>query len=210
MKTEIPKILEKYHVKVKDVLDYHRFGLLERDIPALCADRIDYAIREFPKKIAQICYKNFNVFNNKIVFDNQQVAYLFGHYYLKRQRNHWAGFEAATRYHIFSIALKEALQKKIIKFNDFWQDDNYILSKLEHSNNLKIKTILSVLRNKSLKHLSKKNGKIYKKFRYIDPEIIIKNKLIKLSQINKKYAQELRQTKKHSENGIYQSILPNL
>jgi len=206
-KTEAPSILKKYHLSPKEILDYHRYSLLEQPIPALCADRIDYAIREFPKNIAQICYKNFRVFNKKIVFRNQSRAYLFGHHYLKRQKNHWAGFEAASRYHIFSQTLKEGLKNKIISLDDFWKNDEYIIKKMEKIDNPQIKLILSILKNKSLKHLSKKNEKNYKKFRYIDPEILINKKLIKLSQINKKYAQELINAKKTNEKGVFQLYL---
>jgi len=137
-RSEIPEILKKYKISFEDVLDYHKYGLLERDISQLCADRIDYAIREFPKKIADICFENFTIWKNKIVMKDKESAYLFGHYYLKRQKNHWAGFEAASRYHIFSQALKTALSKKVITFDDFWKYDEYIVKKLEASSDPRI------------------------------------------------------------------------
>ena len=47
IQSEIPKILEKYSFKISEVSKIEDFGLLERSIPDLCADRVDYALREF-------------------------------------------------------------------------------------------------------------------------------------------------------------------
>ena len=201
-KTEIPKILKKYRYEPQEILDYHRYSLLEQPIPHLCADRIDYSIREFPKKIAQFCFNNFRVFNRRIAFENKKAAYLFGHHYLKRQLNHWAGFEAAARYGLFADVLKQALKNKIINFNDFWNVDETIIKKLEDSNDPKIKTIFLALRKRSLKKFPKQKRKVYKKFRYVDPDIIIDNKLIPLSQINRKFKKEITEARKYTQQGI--------
>src|SRR3989344_2208425 len=43
--SEIPGILEKYHFDLEYILDDRNFPLKERDLPDLCADRIDYSLR---------------------------------------------------------------------------------------------------------------------------------------------------------------------
>ncbi|MFB6294564.1 MAG: HD domain-containing protein, partial [Candidatus Nanohaloarchaea archaeon] len=40
--SEIPEILEEYGFALDDILDESEFPLLERELPDLCADRIDY------------------------------------------------------------------------------------------------------------------------------------------------------------------------
>lgn len=202
-KTEIPSVLKKYHYEPEVVLDYHRYSLLEQPIPYLCADRIDYSIREFPKKIAQFCFNNFTVFKGKIVFENKKAVYLFGHNYLKRQLVHWAGFEAASRYGLFAEVLKRALKKKIITFNDFWTWDKIIINKLEATDDLKIQTLLEVLKRKSLNNFPKSKKKVYKKFRFVDPDVVVDNKLIPLSQLNNKFKKEILVGRKFTQQGIY-------
>ncbi len=45
--SKVPQILSKYGFDYKEVSDIERFFLLERKAPDLCADRIDYSLREF-------------------------------------------------------------------------------------------------------------------------------------------------------------------
>ncbi|MBE6995799.1 MAG: hypothetical protein E7429_03575 [Ruminococcaceae bacterium] len=41
---EVCALLEKYGVTVKDVSDYHRYGVADNDAPALSADRLEYTL----------------------------------------------------------------------------------------------------------------------------------------------------------------------
>ena len=45
-RSEIPEILNKYGINCKDILDDSKFLLKERELPDLCADRIDYFFRD--------------------------------------------------------------------------------------------------------------------------------------------------------------------
>ena len=65
--SKIPAILKKYGYDFNEV-NYKKFKLLDRKIPYLCADRIDYALREFPKPLARYCFAGLAVRNGKIVF----------------------------------------------------------------------------------------------------------------------------------------------
>ncbi len=44
--TEIPQIIKKFGFKIDYILDDKNFPLKERPLPELCADRIDYSIRD--------------------------------------------------------------------------------------------------------------------------------------------------------------------
>ena len=43
----IPEILQKHNLDSEKVIEIKNYRLLERPTPYLCADRIDYALREF-------------------------------------------------------------------------------------------------------------------------------------------------------------------
>lgn len=203
LNSEVVKILKKYGLDPKQIASHKHFKLLEQKIPNLCADRIDYAIKEFPKKIAKLCLKNFIVKDRKIIFKNKKAAKVFARNFLKRHLKHWGEFEAVARYGLLAKALQIALKEKIIKFDDFWQYDKFIIEKLKKSKNNKIKKILSILREKSLKKLPVSKKVVHKKFRYVDPEFIKNGKLVKLSNVNKKFQNELKEAEKINKQGVH-------
>jgi len=206
--TKISKILKKYKINVERIANYHKyFPLLEKDIPDLCADRVDYSLREFPPMIAKRCLKELTVHRNQIVFKHQKNALEFSENYLKRQMEHWGGYEAVVRYAILAKILKKALKKKTIKMQDFLQDDVYILSKLIASKDKETLETLVILRRKSLASLPKSKNIAHKKFRHVDPLFLKNDQLIRLGTVDKKFKKELEKMKKENDLGI---VLPLL
>jgi len=200
--SDIPKILKIHGYSVDRIIDYHHFGLLERDLPDLCADRVDYSLRETPSSVISVCLPALIAKNNKIVFADKKTALLFAQHFLERQMNHWGGFEAVSRYRLFANALRQALKIGVLTNDDFWQDDNFVLTKLLGTNDKKVENILDVLRNKSLTNLPKSSTTFHKKFRYVDPLFVKDNKLIRLSEDSKAYTQELKVARKSNELGV--------
>jgi hypothetical protein len=200
--SEIPGILKKYGYDSERIIDYHLFGLLERDIPDLCADRVDYSFREAPQNVLTFCLPAMAALDQKIVIKNQPAATRFARYYLKQQIEHWGSFEAVARYRAFSDALRLALDDQTITEDDFWQDDDFITDKLKASKNKSIQLILRTLRHKSLAYLAKSSVTAYKKFRYVDPLFLSDKKLLRLSDVDKPFRTEIEQARQLSQRGI--------
>ncbi|HEX6258011.1 MAG TPA: HD domain-containing protein [Candidatus Saccharimonadales bacterium] len=207
LKSEIPSILEKHNYSVERITDYHHFGLLERDSPDLCADRIDYSLREFSPDIARACVAALTVSDNRIVFANKEAAILFAQHFLRLQTEHWGGFEAVARYRIFADTLRLALKDGTLVMDDFWQNDDFVINKLTKSENETIQGMLQVLRSKSLAHLHKSDQTVYKKFRHVNPHFIEEGKLVQLNEASQDFALELEQARKANELGI---VIPSL
>lgn len=205
MKSEIKQILKKYAFEPLKIADYKKFKLLERDIPNLCADRIDYSLREFPLDIAKKCFSGLIVYRNKIIFNNKELSKLFALNFLKRQKEHWGGFEAVARYFLFAKVLRFALDRKVIEFSDFMKDEEFILKNIEKIADKKIIKILSLLQNKDLSFLPKSKIVSHKKFRYVDPEFISHNKLIRLSAADEEFRKMIEKAKEQNNKGI---VLP--
>ncbi len=206
--SELPRILKKNGFDPARITDYHHFGLLERDLPELCADRIDYSLREFPEEIAKQCFENLTEKDNKIVFKNKTSAHLFATNFLKQQRDHWGSLEGSSRYRLFADALRLALKDKTITKDDFWQDDQFVVDKLKTYQNPSLQKILTMLRKKSLTHLSTKNGiRVYKKFRHVDPVFIQGTQLLRLSKTDEHFAQELEAARTFNKKG---NLVPQL
>lgn len=100
--SELPEILLRHGLDPDRISDYHNFPLLEKDIPELCADRVDYSLREMPILIAHEIFYGLYVFNDTIVCRNRRIASKFGRAFLSLQTNHWGGFESVARFHYFS------------------------------------------------------------------------------------------------------------
>lgn len=206
-KGEIANLLSQYGFSIDRLLNEENFTLLENKIPDLCADRIDYALREFKywlnPKIVKECLKGLINYNGEIVFSDQKAAFLFASNFLKLQTRHWGGFEGVKRYHLFSEALKLALLKGIIKKEDFYKDEPYLLAKLEACKNLEIEDVLDLLKRKDLRNDKKFSyKKVFKKFRYVDPKVITSGEFVRLSQLSPKFTKLLNKHKKINEKGL--------
>lgn len=206
-KTEIPKILKKFNFLLIRVLDDKNFFLLEKEIPDLCADRVDYALREFKlwlnPTVARDCVKSLINYNGEIVFNNKKDAFDFAINFLELQTQHWGGYQTMMRYYLFSEALKIALDAKILSEEDFYNDELFVLNKIEKNQNRKIKKILSILKKKDLKDIKNNSGKrIIKKFRYVDPNVISNGQLIRLSKIFPEFQVAVDRHRDINKNGL--------
>lgn len=204
---EISDILQKYGYSSERVANESIFPLLEQDLPRLCADRIDYSLREGDAKLSEIVLNSLRVVDCRIVFTNVDIALLFSKQFLFLQANHWGGYEAVTRYNIFSELLKETLDNKDININDLMKTDDFVIEKIENADSEEYKEILTVLQKKDLSFLNKSNTPLKKKFRYVDPEILIDGNIKLLSEINIEFKNELDKARKENEQGIYSGIL---
>jgi len=204
-KTEIPKILERNGFSLEKVTNKEIFSLLKKEIPDLCADRLDYSLREFkdwlnPKAVKPVLRSVVNC-KNEIVFTNQKAAANFARNFLQLQIRHWASPLTIRKYFLFSKALKFALRKKIISKQDFFEDEIFILKKIKKSNHRTIVNILEATKN-NIYHKNKDGKVVVKKFRYVDPKILVNDILVRLSEINPKFKKLSSREKKKNRKGI--------
>lgn len=199
--SELKNILERYNYDYKEIANFNNFSLLEKEIPSLCADRVDYTLRELFTDGANIKNFVFNLdsYNGQIVFKDKNVAFDFGKKFLELQAFHWGEKNAVVRYEILSSVLKRALKLEILSENDFYKQDYEILNFLERSEDLLIKNNLKLLKGQLIIYDADKDGILLrKKFRYIDPEIIIDGKMIRVSEVFNEYKNILNKEKENS------------
>ncbi len=202
LSSEVAVILKRYGYDPEEISDLSRFKLLDVELPELCADRVDYALREFPKSAVAECLSSLTARDGRVVFADGGTALLFARHYLKRQSMSWGGFENIARYTIFSRVLRRALDLGVVEFNDFWEDDRFILNKLEASADPAIGKALSTLHNRSLEHLSKSAEIVRGKFRYVDPLFLEEKGLKRCSEVDSDFAEEIRLAREENRQGI--------
>jgi len=205
LKSNIKDILAEHGFEADRIANFDNFKLLDREIPFLCVDRIDYALREFKlwanPGIVNDCLGNILVTqDSKIVFKDSKTAKDFAMSYLECQREHWGSFEAIWRYHVLSQVLKESLDKGILTGEDFLEDDESVLKKIYLS---KKEDLIGRLEEMKRIENHKNIGLVKrKKFRYVDPEVLIREKVKRLSEIDEDFVKILEEQKNLNKKGI--------
>ena len=208
--SKVPKILEKYGFDYKKIANQENFPLLEKEIPDLCADRIDYSLRELVRNNVPIdgIFSNLDVKNNEIYFKDREKAEFFAENFLKLQIEHWGGNEARARYYVLSKILKKGLEEKIISLNELKTGEDWpILRKLEKKGGGEIQEDLKLLRDGFSFYDSPQGILLEKKFRYVDPKILEKGELKSLSDISEDYKHLLNKERQNSL--VHKRILIN-
>ncbi|MCL5006758.1 MAG: HD domain-containing protein [Patescibacteria group bacterium] len=200
--SSIPTALEKFGYDHSRISNLRKFSLLDREKPHLCADRIDYALREFPESTVKGTLTHLRVTDGRIVFDSVPAALEFGDAYLDRQTNHWGSFESTSRHRLLADILKFALSRGAIQFSDFWHDDSYVIQKLQLARSTDIAEALAELRKKSLADLPKSSIVVHKKFRYVDPEVQSNDKIVPLSEISEAFAGKIEEARRINGLGV--------
>jgi len=191
-KTDIPKISKKYGFSLGYILNDKNFPLKEKRLPDLCADRIDYALREgiFFKEISAVeasgLLNNLTVKNNKWIFKNVAAAKKFAQLFYKLNEIYFAGINSAIMFLAVGDYLKYALQKKYIAPADLYTTDKEVIAKIKkHLNQDKKLNLLWQRMNGKIKaKQSRRNydATVFCKSRVVDPLFMDKEKIKRLSK----------------------------
>lgn len=201
--SNIPAILHKHNYFTSTIINLKSFSLLESDLPSLNADRLDYSLRELyyngNKKLSKAIWGSTINLNGKVAFTSLKYARCLATEFLRMQSNHWGSQEGVRRYTIFAEILKNLLHEQVITKDDlFTKSEDALLSTInttKHSNTLK--TFKPRITHKPIR-----NDLVRKKFRYIDPQIFIRNRIYTLSKVDNQFKRSLREHKAINKRGI--------
>jgi len=201
-KTEIPLILKKYNFPLDFLFSHHNFPLLERPLPELCADRIDYSLRagfhhkEISFEKIQKFLKDFCVIDKKWVFKNETTAKEFAKLFLKLNCKYFSSEIAAVVLGTTGNLLRYALEQKYISKEDLFTEDKIVIQKIKKY--LPRDKKLQILFARFSKKIKFKNNPqnfdyhIFCKSRIVDPFFIKKGQIKKLSQVDKKWKEIIK------------------
>ena len=85
---------------------------------------------------------------------------------------------------------------------DFQKTENAIMKVLENSKDPEIYTTLEFMKKRDLSHMLKSATATHKKFRYVDPDVVINNQLVRLSAINADFKVEIECARKEIAKGV--------
>ena len=169
----------------KDFLKDEHFKILETEHPALCADRIDYTLRDL---IAwgKITQQKARLFVDSLIFIESEIAVksVFWGQWFKDNYDYlnqhiFGDYRNAAANAMFSQLLKKALLINAIAIEDFFQNDDFVLSKINNHSVLQedLKSIKTQLESDKVRFSTMEF-----KTRFVDPLIIESDRVSRLSK----------------------------
>ncbi len=209
MNSEIPDILRKHSFDVEYILDEHNFPLLERPLPDLCADRLDYSLRaavafkEIDRLVLNYFLDNLFVEKNFWVFKDIESAEKYAQLFLKLDTLYFSNLSSGLMFKTVGELMRYALTKKYISKDDLYTTDKEVLKKIEK--NLERDTELRLLWERMNNKVEfKKDSRdydihIFCKSRAVDPLCKYGNRILRLSEINREWKGVLERALKPKE-----------
>lgn len=214
--SEIPAILSKHGYRYEDILlDDSKWTLLERSAPELCADRVDYTLRDMytygyiSLEEAQDFLKDLIAVNGKMVLQNIEIAEWFTKTYYKEVIDFLMKPINIYGNDMLAKTLKLALHKKIIHPDDFLLEDHELISKLQQCKDQEVDALLSkvhpsvdVKEDRNDYDLQQKN-----KVRLIDPPLLREGKIVQSSAISEEIKQMSDIAYEKAVRGMYVKVI---
>ena len=194
MNSAIPEIIERHGFSLDELLDKHKYHLLERDLPDMCMDRVDYFFRDLvTDNIITLDEVNPILDNivrveDQLAFEDQSTARVLADKYREGDLKLWGHPLQAALYHLFAEAIKIALFENIITFKDLFSVDEVVYKKLAESKHPKIVENLEMVpRIKVKEDPNHYDFHIKTKVRIIDPYVVQGDSLVRLSHLDKEF-----------------------
>ncbi|HHK5552095.1 hypothetical protein COL11_09010 [Bacillus anthracis] len=214
--SEIPAILAKYGYNYEDILlDDSKWTLLERSAPELCADRVDYTLRDM-YTYGYISLEEVHSFledviavEGKMVLQSIEMADWFTETYYKEVIDFFMKPMNIYGNDMLAKTLKLAIHKKIIQADDFLLEDDELILKLKQCSDPEVHALVSKVHpNVKVKEdrndfdLQQKN-----KVRLIDPPLLHDGKVIHSSVVSENIRKMSEVAYEKAVRGMYVKVI---
>ena len=165
------------------------YTLLEQPLPALCADRVDYSLRDavtvglIPVTAAQEIIDDMAVHDGRIVMRTPRVAARYQSLFQEMNDQFWASQEENYLYELLAQAIEIGLEQKILTRDDLLSDDDVVEATLRAGRRPEIESLFAKLVAPPADEVRAFVPTRPIKQRAIDPDILANGAAIPLSQI---------------------------
>jgi len=215
-KSEIPIILKKYNYNYEHLLlNTSKWSLLEQPAPELCADRVDYTLRDM-YVYGHISLEEIQMYLNDIVVKQGRMclqriecAEWFVKTYYQEVLDFFMNPFNIYAYDKLAQTLKLSLEKKIITLTDFLKEDHELIDQIKASNDMQVQSLLKQLHPDVKVKVDQKEYDIHQKnkTRLIDPSLCIHNRLIRASELSEGVRKMNASAKEKFQQGVFVKIL---
>lgn len=183
--TDLPDLLARFGYDWRALVDEDRYSLLEQPAPALCADRLDYFLRDSldlnlstPETIQGVL-DHLMAWEGRIVTDNRTpdyaVARWLAYTYIAADEASWSNFREVGLYEVCAQAIRLGLDRGVITRDDFWGEDAGVWARLREADDphlrAQIRLVSAATRFVWDDHTP--DFRVSTKIRAIDPDILI-------------------------------------
>ena len=177
-------------------MDEENFSLLEQDLPHLCADRLDYFLRdardlglatdlEVAAALEHLC-----VYHGEIVTNDLNSARWLGYTFIAADKASWANFREVGLYELAAHAIRRGLEIGVLDDADIWGTDQPAWEKLQASSDPQLQYHLQRVHADTRFERDVKNPefRVSTKLRSIDPDVHVNGSVQPLSSLDLEFA----------------------
>lgn len=138
-RSDVPLILVRHGYVWRDFLDGQDFPLLEQPSPALCADRLDYFLRDArdlglaSDGEVHAAVASLAVHTGRLVTTDLETARWMGTTFIAADDASWANFREVGLYELAARAIRLGLENGALTEADLWGGDAAAWAKLQAS-----------------------------------------------------------------------------
>lgn len=216
--SDLPAILRRHGMDWRDFLDETGFPLLEQPSPALCADRLDYFLRDLEflrlasgNEIRRVL-ESLTTRQGRIVLDDVNVARWLAYTFIEADRASWSNFREVGLYQLTAEAIKIAQRIGLIADDDLWGSDEALWTKLRCAEDPGIRALTKLISPATRFTWDEERPmfRVATKVRSLDPHVIDGDTIRPLSQLEPgfgKYRNEyLAAKQKHWPMGVVGAV----
>jgi uncharacterized protein len=214
LQSEVPQILKKHGYSM-DVIIKGEFPLLEQPLPLLCADRIDYTLRDLyrynyiTKNEIETFLPSLCVNDSVICIKGIHHAEWFVQAYYQEVQDFFMNPLNVYGYDKLIKLLQEALRTDVINKDDFLLTDEEVLEKIRKSREYKlIERYEEIIKPVNLQE-NEKEYEIHLKGkpRLIDPTVIVRDGIAAASEISSAVKEMNEKAKQRALKGSYIKVI---
>ncbi|SET19034.1 hypothetical protein SAMN05216389_106240 [Oceanobacillus limi] len=216
--TEIPIILQGYGYHYQDILlDESQWTILEQKAPELCADRVDYTLRDMyhygqvSLHEVQEFLEDLHVRNGRMYLSSKKSAEWFVGTYYKEVIDFFMDPLNIYGYDMLAKVLKRSINKKIISLEDFLDEDEAVIKKIQSSGDKEINQLLEKIHYDVVVEEEDENYDLHRKtkVRLIDPSILEGNEFIPASHFSGLIREMGEKAYKKAVMGVFVKVISN-
>lgn len=194
--SDLPETLARHSYDWRDFLHEEDYPLLEQPAPALCADRLDYFLRDSrdlglaTSDQVRFALDHLIVHAGRIAADDVDAARWMAYTYLEADRVSWANFREVGLYELTARAIQTALRIGAIDESDFWGTDDVLWEKLRAVKDAAFQSQLDLIspRTQFVRDEAAPTFLVSTKLRTIDPDVLANGQSRRLSEIDAEFA----------------------
>ncbi len=204
-------LISKIGFNPENILHNKKHTMLENNLPDICADRLDYTIRDglhlqiLSRQQVEKILQGLTVKNHEFVFKNKESAFIYSFTFYVLNLMFYGSPSEAHFNNDFGNLVKYAVKSGVLNEKDWFTDDVFVVNKLNNTKNTKIIKWMNKYNNNMVVYEDTKNPDVIfpTKIRIVNPKILDGTKFKRLSKVDPVYKKLISDYQKsHKDHNI--------